>query len=65
MSLIFCFKCKTKTTIIGEIEKISKSGRNMICGKCEICGTNKTMFASVNKIGGCVPCNTFLNICGY
>jgi transposase InsO family protein len=28
----------------------------MLCGICEICGTNKTMFAGVEKSGGCVPC---------
>ncbi len=55
MPLIFCFKCKTKTNTNGLIEKISKNGRNMICGICEICGTNKTMFASLNKIAGCIP----------
>ncbi len=38
-SLIFCFKCKTKTNTNGISEKISKNGRNMICGICELCGT--------------------------
>ncbi len=37
----FCFKCKRKTNSFGIIEKISKNGRNMLCGICEICGTNK------------------------
>jgi hypothetical protein len=48
MTLIFCLKCKTKTNTIGEIEKLSKNGRNRICGICEICGTNKTMFACLS-----------------
>ncbi len=48
MTLIFCLKCKTKTNTDGISEKISSNGRNMICGICEICGTNKSVFVSVN-----------------
>ncbi len=28
----------------------------MISGNCEICETNKSVFVSVEKSGGCVPC---------
>ncbi len=45
----FCFKCKRKTNSEGIIEKITSNGRNMICGTCEICGSNKCVFVKSAK----------------
>ncbi len=49
MSLLYYLKCKTKTDTIGISEKISSNGRNMICGICEICGTNKCVFVNAKN----------------
>jgi hypothetical protein len=62
MTLLYCLKCKKKTNTNGSSEKISKNGRTMKCGICEICGTNKTMFVSDKKSGGCVPLKNLVEI---
>ena len=48
MTDIFCVKCRKKTNTIDIIETVSKNNRNMLKGKCVICGTVKNKFIKIN-----------------
>lgn len=41
---IFCVKCKRKTATSDIYEAVSKNGRKMVKGTCDVCGTKKNQF---------------------
>lgn len=52
MSDMYCVKCKRKTNTNNISNNVSKNGKNMLQGTCDICGTKKTKFVSNSQSGG-------------
>jgi hypothetical protein len=51
-SKLYCVKCKSKTDTADLQKVVSKNGRNMLRGKCVVCGTTKTQFVKGGARGG-------------
>lgn len=48
---LYCVKCKTKT-LTKDIEKsVSKNGRPMLKGICDVCGSKKSSFVKMSEGG--------------
>ena len=61
---IYCLKCKIKTDTDDITKTMTKNNRNLIRGTCLICGTNKSVFVSVEhgKVQGTgFSLNNFIN----
>ena len=48
-SPIYCLKCKTKTDTLEIEQNKSRNNRLMLQGKCALCGTTKSRFASAKE----------------
>lgn len=44
MTLIYCVKCKKKTSTLHTKLSTTKNNRSVLKGKCGVCGTTKNMF---------------------
>ena len=42
----YCITCKRRTDTVGEHNRKTKNGRNMVCGKCTTCGNKKCTFVA-------------------
>lgn len=48
---MFCLICKSVTKTLNENKAKTKNGRNILKGKCAICGSNKSSFVKASKGG--------------